>query len=306
VTDVRQGFYETLGAQRRLKLSAEFVHLVDEAARITQRRFDAGEASQPDVLQTEIQLNQVQLVRRQAGLSLRGAWRQLAALVGQPDMAQGELEGDLPTSAEPHDWDAVYLSLVQQSPELSAAQAKVCRARAYWDRQNVQPIPNISAQLSAGRDRGTNNSLMNAQVEIPLPIWNRNQGNTYAAYSEYSRASQDFERQKLALKSRLAVAARDYDSAAVAVDLYQTEILPKADRTLTLSQQAYAAGQTDFLQVLIVRRTYFESNLSFVQAQTDLAKSQALIDGLLLTGGLDSSPDTDQDSALRDQTLNGQ
>lgn len=306
LTDVQQRFYETLGAQRRLELATEFEGISDKAVRITRELRRIGDASQSDVLQAEIQLNEVQLARQKASVSLRAAWDQLAAVIGNPHLPTTKLDGQLPTSAESYDWDQVYQQLIASSPEICTTQAKISRARAQWERQEAQPIPNVSVMVAAGHDRSTGSGLINTQVGVPLPLWNRNQGNTYAAYSEYCRASQDLERKKLALKSRLALAARDYDSAAITVNQYQGVILPKASETLSLSEQAYEVGEVNFLQLLIVRRTYFESNLSFVEAQARLAESQTLVDGMLLSGGLDESPDTTADSGLRDQTLSGQ
>jgi len=83
-------------------------------------------------------------------------------------------------------------------------------------------------------------------------------------------------------------------------------MLPRAQKTLTLAETAYEAGEFDFLQVLIVRRTCLESNLAYVAAQVELARSTALVNGSVLSGGLNSTRDTEFDSALRDQSLSGQ
>jgi len=58
--------------------------------------------------------------------------------------------------------------------------------------------------------------------------------------------------------------------------------------------------------VLVARRTYFETNLSFVQGRADLATANAKIDGLLLSGGLNAPANYDRDDSLRGQALNGQ
>jgi cobalt-zinc-cadmium efflux system outer membrane protein len=305
-TDVRQRFYEALGAQRRLELAREFTSILERAAELTRQRQQAGDASVPEVLQTEIQLNQVQLSQRQASIAFEGAWKQLVAVVGMPDLPVSGLEGELPTEGPARDWEEAYQQLLVSSPELRAAEARVHRARANWERQEAQPIPNIQVSVAAGRDTATRTGLLNTQVGIPLPIWNRNEGNTYAAYGEFCRATQDVERRKLSIRSRLAAASRDFDSAAAGVARYRDDILPRAQQTLDLSNDAYNAGQIDFLQVLIARRTYFEANLSYVQAQTELAAAAALLDGLLLSGGLDEAPDTAADDGLRGQSFGGQ
>ena len=104
----------------------------------------------------------------------------------------------------------------------------------------------------------------------------------------------------------LPISQSDYESAAAAVDQYHTEILPRARETLKLVEAAYAAGEFDFLQVLVARRTYFDSSLAYLTAQSELAQAASLVDGLVLTGGLESTRDTEFDSGLRDQALSGQ
>ena len=60
------------------------------------------------------------------------------------------------------------------------------------------------------------------------------------------------------------------------------------------------------MQILIARKTYFDTNLQFVNAQSQLAAAQAKIDGFMLTGGLNSVRDDSGDTSLRDQTFSQQ
>jgi hypothetical protein len=69
------------------------------------------------------------------------------------------------------------------------------------------------------------------------------------------------------------------------VRLHQ-EILPKSKENLDLTTQAYAQGQFDFPRVLLARQTYFQTNMAYLDALTELHKVAVEIDGLLLTGGL--------------------
>ncbi len=43
-----------------------------------------------------------------------------------------------------------------------------------------------------------------------------------------------------------------------------------------------------------------------MKSQAALAEATSLVEGMVLTGGLDASRDTEFDSGLRDQALNGQ
>jgi cobalt-zinc-cadmium efflux system outer membrane protein len=90
------------------------------------------------------------------------------------------------------------------------------------------------------------------------------------------------------------------------VNQYASTILPKSQESMNLSEQAYIAGEFDFLRVLVARRTYFETNLSYVQARADLAIANARIEGLLLSGGLTAPVEYGRDDSLRGQALSGQ
>ena len=306
LTDVRQRFYEALAAQRRKELAIAFETVAAKGVRFAEARMRAKEGTRPEVLQAEIQLKEVQLQRRNADAAFRGAWTQLMAVSGMPDLQPGTLNGQLSVATADRDWEAIQGQILSSSPELQGARARFARARANLDRQQSQAIPNLSLILGAGQDNGTGSSMINTQIGLPVPIHNRNQGNIAAAHAEFCRASQDVRRTENAIQSRLAGARRDFEVSAATVLQYEGEILPRAQETLTLAESAYEAGEFDFLQVLIVRRTYFESNIAYVAAQVDLARASALVDGSVLSGGLESTRDTEFDSGLRDQSLSGQ
>ncbi|MEX1232959.1 MAG: TolC family protein [Planctomycetaceae bacterium] len=307
LTDVRQLFYTALAAQRRMELASEFEKVATEGVRVANLRFNAQEAAKPEVLQAEIQLNQILLMRQQAEIVYHNAWKQMAAMVGLPGMQPRPLDGALDLEQRERHWETTEQELLASSPELEAAHSRLTRAQLYYERQMAQAIPNVTVFLGAGKDYGTNDDFfVNTQVGLPLPIYNRNQGNVDAAYAELVRASQNVERISNSITSRLAKVRSDYDVARVAVERYQAEILPRASETLTLAEQAYAAGEFDFFSVYLSRRIYLDTNLDYVSRQLDLRQADALLDGLLLTGGLDDVTDVEYSSELRDQTFSQQ
>ena len=305
-TDVRRSFYDALAAQRRLQLAQSFEDVARKGVQVAEDRFRALEGSRPDVLQSEIQLNEVSLIIQSAQIDFEAAWRELASVAGVPYMAAPTLVGTLERTPSVSDVESVYAELVACSPELQAARARVARARANITRQGVEPIPNLQAQIGFGHDTGTGDEFANVQLGLPIPIHNKNQGNIYAAQAEYARATQDVRRLELSLRARLARAMREYDIAQVTVVRYENQILPKADESLDLSEEAYTAGEFDFLRVLVARREYFDTNLKYVSALANLAKADAVIDGLLLSGGLTDTVDFEGGDGLRGQALSGQ
>lgn len=305
-TDIRVKFYDALAAQRRVQLIEDFQTVSDKAVELSELRKQAEEGSQLDVVQAKVLKNEIDLQLRQARIRFDAAWRELVAFAGTPQIAPTYLEGELPRNETPMDWNSVAADIVVSNPEYQAAQARVTRARALICRHEVQPIPNLDVSLGSGYDNGTDNGLINLQVGAPIPVFNKNQGNIAAARAEFLRAAREVERIENAIKARLANAAGDFDASLAAVEEYSNQILPNAQEGLDLAEIAYKAGETSYVQVLIAQRTYFETNLQYIAAQELLGQARARIDGYVLTGALDPTPDDSGDDSLRGLTFGQQ
>ncbi|MCO8123343.1 TolC family protein [Stieleria sp. TO1_6] len=305
-TDIRLAFYDALAAQNRVNLIQDFQSVADTGVDLAEQIKEAQEGSQLDVVQAKVQQNEIRLALRQAQVQLDATWRELSALAGNPNLTPMPLKGTLPNAEAELDWPSVASTMIASSPEVQAAQARINQARANICRQEVQPIPNLDVQFAAGLDNGTDNGLINLQIGAPIPVFNKNQGNICAARSEYARASRELDRIQNSIKARLAAVSRAYDSSLIAVEQYTSDILPNAEEGLKLAEFAYKAGETSFVQVLIARRTYFDTNLQYIVSQQQLAQARARVDGFVLTGALDAVVDRSGDDSLRGLTLSQQ
>ena len=305
-TDVAQAFYSALAAQRREELATKFAEVAERGVRLAEERLEAGEGTKADVLQAEVQASQVVVLRRQSAVALKGAKRQLASVVGVAFTDDAPLNGQLEDGLAVADFESLHQSLVAGSPQIQAALAEVTGARRNLQRQGVQAIPNVTGQLGLGRDASSDDTFVNFGISVPLPVHNRNQGNISRANADYCRATQKVQRLQLQLKNRLAAVVQDYEVATVALDEYQQTILPKAEAALALAEEAYTAGEFDFLRVLTARRNFFEANFQSVALAAQAARQKALLDGFLLSGGLLDAADYQGDDGLRGLSLSGQ
>jgi len=274
----------------------DFQSVADKGLELAELRKQALEGSQLDVVQAKVQKYEIDLALKQAEVRY-GA---------RPQMLPVTLDGELPRSESQLVWADVASTMIVSSPEYQAAQTRVSQARANLDRQCVQAIPNLNVQFAAGRDNGTGSGLINLQVGAPIPVFNKNQGNIAAARAELLRAARQVDRIENSIKARLAVVSGNYDSSLAAVIKYASDILPNAAQGLELAETAYRAGETSFVQVLVARRTYFDTNLQNVDAQATLAQARARVDGYVLTGALDAVVDGSGDAGLRDLTFSQQ
>lgn len=307
---VRSQFYAALGAQQRVRIADRLLHIAEQGVGASEQLYEAKQVARPDVLQAKIQLNEIRVLLQNARYEYDAAWKQLAAVTGQPDLAPGPLAGNLELDTAERDFEQTFAELLGASPELEAARARVARARAQIRRQEVQPIPNLLTQVGVAHDNASGDDIANVQVGLPLPLFNRNQGNVQTAVAELRRSRSDLDRLELSLRSRLAVSFRDYLQAKNEVERYRNDILPTAQENLELTEQGYRQGEFDVIRALTARRSYFETNLAYVSAQVSLRQTDVAINGLLLSGGLNDVPDTGGSSlqgvGLRGEALSTQ
>src|SRR5262249_55897655 len=139
-------------------------------------------------------------------------------------------------------------------------------------------------------------SVNTAQVSLPLPLWDHNKGNIWAAEGVLARASDEPHRVEMALTSSLATAYLNYKNNLEALESYRKLILPYQVRyyrgvyerrqvdinaaftDLVTAQQPLVANVTTYLGILGQLWTAAVSVADLLQTDDlfQLAKPQAL------------------------------
>jgi cobalt-zinc-cadmium efflux system outer membrane protein len=207
----------------------------------------------------------------------------LAAAAGVSELPATDLAIDRGETLEEAPWQLLLSELEASSPELAAAGSELERARWSLQLACAQVTPNITGQIGVGVDTASDDTYAIVGVSVPLPIRNRNQGNIQTARADIAAASAAIEQTRLSLDGRLADAVGRYQTARQRYEQLVSRIVPNAEETYRLSQQAFAAGESDFLQLLTVQRTLFTTRLSALDAFGQAKQALAEIEGLLIT-----------------------
>jgi cobalt-zinc-cadmium efflux system outer membrane protein len=288
LTDVRMRFYDTLVAQRQVDLTSQLADVSNRFSQLSAQLLENQQLSQSDLLQAEVETQEARILFDNARNQHTEAWRRLAAVVGISPPSGERLAGQLEYGIPPYDWESVYSCLLAQSPELQAARARVEKSRVAIARARQQVVPDVDVMVNVTHMYQTGDDVVGVQAGIPIPVFNKNQGNIMRANAELIAAANDLRRIELDLQDRLAVAFRRYANARQQTDRYHTEILPRAQQSLDLIARGYEQGQISFLVLLTSQRTYIRVNLAYVGALAELHQSTAAIDGQLLNDSLRS------------------
>jgi len=292
LAETARAFIGTLAAQQRLALQDELVELAKEAARTAQRRVQAGAVSPLEGNRAEIALATTRVGRDQAARALTAARARLAALWSSREPQFGAVAGALAPVSELPPLDALEAEL-KGNPDIARWAAELALREARFRNERVRRIPDLTVELgfrskgladrSVGRfgfdstggfglsrsdtefDSDRNNSLV-LGFSLPLPLFDRNQGNIAAA--EYGVSKTRHERMA-AETSAWAWLVHARESAAAAADEVQaldSEVLPKAEETFAKTQRGYQEGKFSYLDVLDAQRTLFDVRTSHLDA----------------------------------------
>jgi len=286
LNDLRARYYEVLVAQQTVDLDEQLLRIGQEGAQTAEQLFRAQEVGRTDVLQAGIEADTARLQLENARNQFEAAWRQLAVAAGVPHLPLSRLAGSLEADLADLTWEQSLAKLLAESPELARARSAVERARCELDRQCALRQPDVEATAAVQFDNASRDTFASVELGVPLPIFNRNQGNIVRAQADLVAAEKEVERVRLALIDRLSAAFFRYANARRQAVIYAKEILPKAQQSLELTRTGYRQGQFDYLTLLTAQRTYFRTNLQYIQSLRELRLSLVDIEGLLLRGGL--------------------
>ena len=286
LSDVRVRFYETVILQQRVKLTNELVRIGDELVRATEQLLDARQATQNDLLLAEIQVDESRILLDNSYNDEIQSWRRLAAVIGLPAMQPVALTGPLENDSPPLDWATCYSTVMDNNPVLNTAKAKVEHTKILVLRAKKEPIPDIDLMVRHRYHNVTGDNVTTVQAGIPLPLFNRNQGNIRSAEAQWRAANKERERIELELQDQLAVAFRRYTNATQQTKRYKDRMIPRAEKSLRLVTAGYEKGQVQYLTLLTAQRTYWQVSLSYLDSLRELHTTTSLIQGQLLSGSL--------------------
>jgi cobalt-zinc-cadmium efflux system outer membrane protein len=204
LTEVRQNYYEVVTLQRRAEITGQLIGLAEKSVENANKLLKAKEGSELDVVQLEVDLERYRADLDATSKALPAAFRRLAASVGVQDLRAATVVGDLDTSLPDYDLERIRAYVLGIHPEVRSAQIGVERAQLVLKRATVEPIPNVTVGTGYVRQNQNKSNDWVIAASIPVPLWNRNQGNIFAAKAQVGEAINEVGRIENDLVNRLA------------------------------------------------------------------------------------------------------
>jgi cobalt-zinc-cadmium efflux system outer membrane protein len=272
--DVTAAYFEALIAQERLELARASVQVAEKATLVASKRVTAGRISPVEQSRSRVAEASVRLELAQASTELNLVRQRLAAFWGRTDSAPLSLArpaGDIPVLPS---LDALRQTL-EAGPQLRRAREQVEREEAQVRLERAQRVPDLTVTLGSQRDNQIGHTQAVVGVSVPLPLFNRNQGNMLAARRRTDKARSDLDAERLRVTQALSEAHQRAQLAQQEIASITTEILPVAQTTYDAAVTGFEAGKFSFLDVLDAQRTLFQTRAQYLRALSDRYRSVA-------------------------------
>ncbi len=265
VENAAQQFITALLAKANLEFAIQLLDSYQHTVNISQEQYKAGGLSKVDLLKIQLQTLQFQTDVSAARIAKAQALGSLRQLMGFDSVPRDyDVAGDLayqPLSLRLEDLQPRALSL---RPDLQAAQRGVVCATSQIGlaKANARQDLNVTFDYSHVNAANVGSFFFN----IPLPIFNRNQGEVARTYFVLTQSQ--FQ-EKAAEQQVLTDVRNAYEvlhNSEDVVQLYDKGYLQQAQQSLDITQFSYQHGAASLLDFLDAERSYRATELSYRQA----------------------------------------
>ncbi|KPX73345.1 putative Metal ion efflux outer membrane protein [Pseudomonas syringae pv. tomato] len=275
--DVVQAFYAAARAQAGLELARQSRALAERGLHVAEGRVRAGKVSPVEATRAQVQLAETDLLVRRAETLKINSNRELARATGSPTASFERLDyTDLSPGKSPS--SARMMTALNQSAELRLAQTRIEQREAALGSERAKRIPDLTVSVGSQYSREERERVNVVGLSMPLPLFDRNQGNVLAA-SRRADQSRDLRNAvELKLRTQTQSALDQWSTAAQEVESFNKVILPAAQSAVDTATRGFEMGKFGFLEVLDAQRTLISARSQYLESLATATEARVAIE----------------------------
>ena len=265
VFNVGQQFVDVLLAESTLDFAQQNLDSFQKTVDISNERFRVGDISEGDFLKIKLQLLQFQsdvAATKLAKLQSLAVLRQLLGFESVPD--DYDVLGSLAYQPVHADMSGLKSLAATNRPDLRAAQQAVVAAESQLALQQANAKQDFTSTFNYTHTAGTNTGSF--FFNMPLPIFNRNQGEIARARYAITQAQEQASETTQQVSTDVVQAYENLHTNDQIVRLYEGGYVDQAKQSRDISEYAYRKGAASLLDYLDSERTYRSNQLAYRQA----------------------------------------
>jgi cobalt-zinc-cadmium efflux system outer membrane protein len=269
---VRQAFSRMLFAQGAVGISRENLEGYRHTVALMKVRLDAGDIDRTDFERVELQLAGFESDLDNSELTLRQASIALQTLLGVANITDSfAISGSLDPPPLTTTLEELRTSALTNRPDLKAAEAQVNVNAAALKLANANGTTDPT--LEAEYERSGHANTVGGSINIPLRIFDRNQGEKERASYELSSSRLTETATRNQVLSDVDSAWAGYQTAEVEAARYRNKYLAEAAHVRNNLEFSYRNGNATLLDYLSALADFRQVNLSALNANLQLLLS---------------------------------
>jgi cobalt-zinc-cadmium efflux system outer membrane protein len=274
--EVIQSFYDALQAKMRVELTTQSVDLAQRGLHGAKGQVDAGKASPIELTRAQVQMSEVELELRRAQRDQANALARLQATLGNGS-AELSVIGDAISIPKPPAIDQLW-AILPNTAVMRIARLSIDQQEASLALEKTQRIPDLNVSVGSQYDSGLRQRVNLIGLSMPIPLFNRNQGNILSAAYRADQARDLRNATELSLRADVQQAMDQWSVANAEIELFNKNILPSAKSAVDIATRGFEMGKFAFLDVLDAQRTLINARAKYVDALASATASWVLLE----------------------------
>lgn len=275
-------FIDVLSAQRHLALLEETVALAEQSRQAVAEKVAGGKASPVDETKANVSLSTVRIAVERAKRQLEASRKALSTTWGNGVPRFKSASGDL-DALSPVPLFERLAGLLAKNPELALWASEVAMRQAAVGLAESKGVPDLT--VGAGYRRyspsGDDVDTLLVGVSIPLPVFDRAQGDIREARFRVARSEEERRGAELRLGIALAESYRTLSGAHSELTALRETVLPGAQSAFAAVREGYQLGKFGLLDVLDSQRTLSEARAQALRAAAEYHKAVVDVERLI-------------------------
>jgi len=232
-------------------------------------RYKDGKIAFGDLLKLRIQAVTTDDEVREAAVQLENARADLRRVLGEDVLAEDfQISGELvaPPAPKLDTIDQLVTKALAKRPDYVALIEQEKSAQSALTAAKRAPIPDLSFLFDYNRPQEGSPPSYDLLLTVPLPIFDRNQGNVIQAEATLEKAKLAEISLRTQLRSDLWKGVQEWQAASSLLAVYQGGVVDAAKESLEIRKHAYELGNGTLLDYLDAEASYRQIESAFRSA----------------------------------------
>jgi cobalt-zinc-cadmium efflux system outer membrane protein len=266
---VASSYWQAVAAVGTVQLLEQDLAAVDEMVQYQKNRVDAGAMRGVDLLRMQIERDKLVIALNAARSQAAVMRLNLLTEIGSPLERDVELSDSIEAIEKVP--EVQLLTVLQQRPDVAKAREAVAATQADLKLQKSMGVPDLD--VLGGYKRNNADNTLFAGLQIPLPVFNRNQGNVERAQADVQMAQDQLEKTTIMVSNEVAAATATYQQELITVQTTLPDERQRAKQNLAIMRDAYKSGGVDLLRYLDAERTEVEVEVTALRTLAEFHTS---------------------------------